>query len=264
MADHGRIDVAAMIARQCIEATLRVKVEVHDADGKQGAHDLKFRHEERDCAAEVKLLVDPKHREAEAKASQIGYTQDSSLKDSWTAYMEPGRRWNRALQQLPKLLAEIEALDTSGLTRPWRRGKLSEKLERLGVDDLLCVQPTEKHPPGYYVMSAPWGGGVPSIDHAVSAACSKLAGPEMAKIRKQLSAAEADERHAFLLYGWEYLEAIPLSRDEEFPTVPPELPEEVDAIWLTSILHESPVVAWLPEQGWIRAANLGTTWGNAG
>ncbi|MBT2383676.1 hypothetical protein [Streptomyces sp. ISL-11] len=260
MANRERIDVAALIARQCIAVTLGVDVEVHDVDGKQGAHDLAFAYDGRDCAAEVKLVVDPAQREVEAKAGKFGYRVDNRLRHSWTVYLSPGRRWNTALTQIPALLSRVEVAGDKVLAHPWRRGELSEHLDRIGVDDLVCVPPTEKHPPGYYVMPAPWGGGVPSMDEAVASACQHLASQVMRKIRKQLANAQADEKHAFLFYGWEYMEAIPFSRDDEFPRAAPQLPAGVDALWLTSTLHESAVVVWLPDRGWLRAARLG--WNN--
>jgi hypothetical protein len=78
----------------------------------------------------------------------------------------------------------------------------------------------------------------------------------MTKLRKQLGAADADERHAFLFIGWEHTEGWPLelsTTDEEMslPTTPPVLPESVDALWLASMAVRSRVIAWLPRVGWI-------------
>jgi hypothetical protein len=50
----------------------------------------------------------------------------------------------------------------------------------------------------------------------------------MSRLHRQLADAEADERHAFLLLGWEHMESVLLhSRDtRELPAAAPNLPDQ--------------------------------------
>jgi hypothetical protein len=58
------------------------------------------------------------------------------------------------------------------------------------------------------LMPESWGGLEPDID-AVPAFASELLRSDstsMTKLRRQLDEADADERHAFLFIGWEYID----------------------------------------------------------
>ncbi|MFG2095345.1 hypothetical protein [Streptomyces sp. NPDC048612] len=255
-----KTDVAAQLASRCISRTLGVPVEVNDADGQQGAHDLLLTYGGRTIAVEVKLVVDPKHRAADAKSSQLGYTLQPNLTYSWTIHLAQEKKWQRALARTPSLLVELEAHGATPRTAHhfWQRdAELLLEFGQLGIDAVFCVPPTEKHPPGYYVMPASWGGGVPEIDQAVSSACELMNSRAMIKLRRQLAAADADERHAFLIYGWEYMEAVPLSQDGALPGLAPTLPSGIDGVWLSTTASESPTIVWTSEAGWLRAARWG-------
>ncbi|WP_406487816.1 hypothetical protein [Streptomyces phaeochromogenes] len=259
MQGRQKIDAAAHIAGRCISNTLGVEVITNDADGRQGAYDLALTHEERTIAVEVKLVVDPNHRAAGTKSHQLGYTRQPGLTYMWFVHLSPDKSWKRALARIPTLLAELEGRgivpDTAHYF--WQHDfNLYIEFERLGIESLSCLPSTEKHPPGYYVMQAAWGGIVPELDHAVVSACTLMSGPDMAKLRRQLAAAETDERHAFLIYGWEYLEAIPLGHEGPLPSEPPTLPEGIDGVWLSTTGSSSATVAWLPRRGWFRAAPM--------
>ncbi|WP_416530934.1 hypothetical protein [Streptomyces coelicoflavus] len=255
-----KTDVAAQLASRCISRTLDVPVEVNDTDGRQGAHDLLLTSKGRTIAIEVKLVVDPKHRAADAKSSQLGYTLRPDLIYSWTVHLAQEKKWQRALARAPSLLVELETRGATPRTAHhfWQHDvELLLEFEQLGIDAVFCVPPTEKHPPGYYVMPASWGGGVPEIDQAVSSACELMSSRAMTKLRKQLAAANADERHAFLIYGWEYMEAVPLSQEGALPGLAPTLPPGIDGVWLSTTASDSPTIVWTSEAGWIRAARWG-------
>lgn len=100
------------------------------------------------------------------------------------------------------------------------------------------------------------GGVVPEMDQAVASACKLMSSTNMAKLRKQPAAAEASERHAFLIYGWEHMEAVPFSQVGPLPRIRPTLPNGIDGVWLSSTASSSPAVAWIPDHGWIRAAPM--------
>ncbi|MEV6513448.1 hypothetical protein AB0M61_46030 [Streptomyces sp. NPDC051642] len=260
MQGRQKIDAAAHMAGRCVSSTLGVEVLANDADGRQGAYDLALTHEERTIAVEVKLVVDPRHRAAGTKSNQLGYTRQPSLTYVWLVYLSPDKNWKRALARIPTLLAELEG---RGLLPEfahyfWQHDlNLYIEFEQLGIDSLSCVPSTEKHPPGYYVMQASWGGIVPELENVVSSACELMSSPNMSKLRQQLAEAETDERHAFLIYGWEYMEAIPLSYEGPLPSDPPKLPKGIDGVWLSTTATSSPTIAWIPERGWVRAAPMG-------
>jgi hypothetical protein len=259
MSKGQRLDVAAEVARGCVSRTLDVPVETNDTSGKQGAHDLSLSYRGRSIAIEVKLVVDPRHRAAGSKSSQLGYTRHTGLRYSWIVQLDPDVNWKPALARLPDLLPELERRGylPSSAHFMWHHDvEMYLQLHGLGFDGLSCIPPTEKHPPGFYVLQASWGGIVPEVDAAVTSACDLIKDPKMAKLRKQLSDALADERHAFLIYGWEHLEAVPFSQDGPLPEVVPDLPAGIDGVWLSSTATGSPAIAWLPDRGWIRAAAM--------
>lgn len=79
----------------------------------------------------------------------------------------------------------------------------------------------------------------------------------MNKLRHQLAAADADERHAFLILGWEMMEAqclIDKDESEALPGGDPTIPRPIDAIWITTTARGSQVLAWLPTVGWMHGA----------
>ncbi|MEV0935579.1 hypothetical protein ACIBMX_21725 [Streptomyces phaeochromogenes] len=259
MQGRQKIDAAAHLEGKCVSSTLGVEVITNDADGRQGAYDLALTHEERTIALEVKLVVDPRHRAAGTKSNQLGYIRQAGLTYTWLVYLSPDKSWKRALARIPNLLSELEERGVLPETAPyfWQHDfNLYIEFERLGIDSLSCIPSTEKHPPGYYVMQASWGGIVPELERVVASACELVSSPSMSKLRRQLAAAETDERHAFLIYGWEYMEAVPLSHEGPLPSDPPELPEGIDGVWLSTTASRSPAIAWIPRRGWIRAAPM--------
>ena len=159
----ARVDVAAELARRSIEATLSVPVAHWDEDGRQGAYDLRFVIDGRSVAVEVKRLVNQQFRRAAAAADQAGYTLDDRLTRSWHAWLEFSASWKAVRAEIPALLVELEEIDWQGRRpRETRVGRpiVHDSLARLGVVNVFSFDPTEKHPPGFYLMPSAWGGGV--------------------------------------------------------------------------------------------------------
>ena len=97
---------------------------------------------------------------------------------------------------------------------------------------------------------------MPDVRALPAFASRMIAGAEGAKLREQLGRAEADERHAVLFIGWEYMESWCLSvpRDDDQDLLPvddPQLAGPVDGVWLASTATDTRVIAWLPDRGWI-------------
>ena len=93
-------DWAAEVARKYIEATLNVPVETWDRDGRQGAHDLRYKIGDRSIAVEVKLVVDDKYRALERRISDTGYVCDNRLTRMWDVRLRWGARFNRVLREV--------------------------------------------------------------------------------------------------------------------------------------------------------------------
>lgn len=210
-------------------------------------------------AVEVKLLVDPHYRAAEAEAHKAGYVVRGELTKSWTVDLEHRASWKDARRALPELLAALEALNWTGGGDFWRlrhvAPRLRNRLIALGLDSAWPVEPTEMHPPGYYLMPAGWGGSVPDID-ALSEFCDRhLASESMSKMREQLANADTDERHGFFVVGWEHMIVSALTNtSRRLPSTAPQLVDGIDAIWVTPITTGCRVLAWLPDEGWLQAA----------
>jgi len=103
-----REDWAAELARQYIEATLNVPVETWDRNARQGAHDLRYDHEGRSAAVEVKLIVNPDYRALETRIARTGYVPDSRLTRLWDLRLKHGARVDQALRDVPELLLRLE------------------------------------------------------------------------------------------------------------------------------------------------------------
>lgn len=176
-----RKDWAAELARQYIEATLKVPVETWDRDARQGAHDLRYDHEGRSIAVEVKLVVDADYRALEKRIAKTGYMRDSRLTRMWDLRLKHRARVDQALRDVPDLLMHLEQ-------RGWQDRRLWElrksdpvtaaSLERLGVTSLWSQRPTLKHPPGFYLMPEPWGSWEQGIESLPAFVSDLLAEPQ--------------------------------------------------------------------------------------
>jgi hypothetical protein len=107
------------------------------------------------------------------------------------------------------------------------------------------MAPTEKHPPGYYLMSAPWGGFVPATSSLAEFAENRLRSENLAKLRMQLNRnlITADERHAFLIVGLTDLTHIPLTSEAD-GELPEGAPGTADLTSCSMGLVK--VLAWTP------------------
>jgi hypothetical protein len=127
--------------------------------------------------------------------------------------------------------------------------------KRCKISYVSSTESTEKHPPGFYLMPASWGSGVPATSNLPEFAENRLRSENLAKLRTQLNRnlITADERHAFLIVCLTDLMHIPLTSeaDGELPQIAPSLPDPIDAVWLVSDRANARIVAWLPRAGWL-------------
>lgn len=251
-------DPSADLAKRCISSLLGVHVEHWDVPPRQGAYDLRYERAGRTVAVEVKLLVNSDYRAAETEAAKTGYVKSSDLTSSWMVDLHHAASWKKARRALPDLLMELETLGWPGGGDFWRlRSAASElrvRLGNFGVDSAWPVEPTEMHPPGFYLMPAGWGGGVPDVDALPDFLDQQLASESMSKLRQQLAAADADEKHAFFVVGWEHMIVGAMTdASQALPAEAPDLVDGVDALWVTPMTTGSRVLAWLPDEGWRHA-----------
>lgn len=251
-------DPSASLARRCISRLLGVHVEHWDLPPRQGAYDLRYERRGRTTAVEVKLLVDADYRAAESEAMKTGYVRCRQLTQSWRVDLKHTASWKEARGVVPDILAQLEDLRWPGCGEFWRlrtvAAGLLDQIEDVGLGSAWPTEPSSLHPPGFYLMPAGWGGGVPGVD-AIPAFCDEhLRSPKMTRLRRQLARAKTDERHAFFVVGWEYLIAGALmDESSEIPGTPPSLVDGIDGVWITAMTTGSRVLAWLPDEGWRQA-----------
>lgn len=250
-------DPAARLAQRCISNLLGVDVEQWDVPPREGTYDLRYERCQRTVAVEVKSLVSPTLRAAETEAVKTGYVTSSELTMSWTLDLEHSASWKTARQEAESFLKELEELGWPGGGDFWRLRRLASatwcSAKALGVESAWPSEPTAMHPPGFYLMPRPWGGGVPGIDALPGFCDHHLASEKMSKLRQQLSGADTDERHAFFVVGWSHMIISAMSaRSESLPATAPELIDGIDGIWVTPMTTGGRVLAWLPGESWLQ------------
>jgi hypothetical protein len=252
------VEFGAAVAKLCIEHVLKIDIEPVYQRGQPGIPDLLFKYGDRKVVVEVKRSIDPAYASFSDASSSRGYTRDPRLTKCWMVWLEWQGNIKRAGADLVNLFLDLESL------RVWRVNRdtlcnvdagLYASAKRMKVRSVASVNPMIKHPPGFYVVAAAWGGFPPSTALLGEFAETWLRGNKAAHLREQLSRDEipADERHAFLVVCSTDLAHIPLTSDAdgELPNVTPLLPEPIDAVWLVSDQHDARIVAWLPQTGWL-------------
>jgi hypothetical protein len=255
-------DYFAELAAQYIGATLGVQVEPWDRDGRQGVHDLRYEHQGRSVAVEVKCVLDGDFRQMQGRIDRQAYQPDERFSRLWIVSVRHGARITDVRRELPDLLVFLDEIGWDGRLWQLRREHpvVAARFQALGVLAVAHLPATEMHPPGYLLLLESWERwGEDDIEMPVSFASAYLAGDsrEVIRLRRHLRQAQAEERHAFLFIGHEHTEGWPLMTAPgegdkmALPTTPPTLPEPIDGLWLTGWSSFSRVIAWLPHAGWI-------------
>jgi hypothetical protein len=251
-------DWMADLAADYIRATLGVEPEPWDIGGRMGAHDLLYKHDDRRVAVEAKAIVDQDLRQMDAAIGSAGYVPAAQLSRLWVVYLSAGAHVGRARSGLPRLLAQLESRGWESLPPPWsvQPEELAEQVSQLEIVSAYSQPATTEHPPGFAMLPEQvwtWEEQTPDLATFVSGVLNDPNSDPMQTLRRQLrDAVNVDERHAFLLVGWEHPAVWPLmSAGGDLPTEQPQLPEPVDGVWLATFSAETRVVAWLPRRGWI-------------
>ena len=226
-------------------------------------YDLRYGYQGRVVAVEARSVVDYDVRLMGARIARAPYVASQRLGRLWVVDLRHGADVRLARDGLPDVLEQLE-------TRGWhdrhayrlaRWAGLGDELDRLAVTGLWSQPPTVRHPPGFVLHPEPWGAWEGAISD-LSAFVSNLLADETSQLvqdmRRQLNAdGDVDERHAFLVIGWEHVEGWPLMWHDrrDLPSDSPRLPTPIDGVWLASFSAGTRVVAWLPRVGWIEGRN---------
>lgn len=156
-------DADEELARLFLTSVLRVPVTVHDRRSGHSTYDLEICYPGgRRGAAEVVSTRTQEHAAQLAAVCRAGYAADRRLTHSWIARVPPGTRVSRVRPVLPEFLKELEQNGITDLSsyRDYGPG-MRERLRRLHVSSCLAYEPTDEHPPGFYVYpeaTACWVG----------------------------------------------------------------------------------------------------------
>lgn len=263
----GANDWTADLAAEYITATLGVGVKRWDQCGRQGAHDLRYEQAGRSVAVEVKEVVDEDLRQMDRAIEEAGYVVDSLLTRLWVVHLRHGAHIGRARAGLPALLAQLEQRGwTDRLAwRQARSGGLGDLLDELRINGLWSQEPTPQHPGGFALLPEPqwqWNAQIPMLTAFIGDLLADTDSTLVQNLCRQLGAATTDERHAFLILGWEHPVAWPLMmRGGDLPVDPPHLPPPIDGVWISTLSTDTKVLAWLPQVGWIEGRTAGYTAG---
>jgi hypothetical protein len=245
-----------------MEAHLGVPVVQHDDGSRPSMYDLRVEYGDgRTAAAEVTCELDPSVRElGKLLTARPGVWTVPGLRGGWLVGLLPSARAKRLFAELPGLLVSLEAAGVRGLDLMFDQDTDDPHVHaahRLGVVGLE-QHPTD-HPGSVYpmiLMTGSRGGGL--LVHAADATAEWI-GPyiaeERADVLAKLARSDASERHAFVVIAGlsepSFAVFDPLVRmDVELPSCPPDLPDEVTHVWVTTTWEGGRGLAWSPSDGW--------------
>jgi len=244
-------DADEELARLFLTSVLCVPVTVRDRRSGRSTYDLEICYPGgRRDAAEVVSTRTQEHAAQLAAVSRAGYTVDRRLTQSWIARVPSGTRIGRVRPVLPEFLNELEQNGITDLSsyRDYGPG-MRERLHRLHVSSCLAYEPTDEHPPGFYVYpeaTACWvgdGEGIPRF-------CEEfLRHPAQSDVLAKLATAGTSERHAVIIATSDQFglhTAVDMGRT---PSQPPDLDERVDWLWVITSQAPPALGCYWPPQG---------------
>jgi hypothetical protein len=235
---HGDEALASAVMR----AALGVTVATHDDQSRPGMFDLILTYPDgRRAAAEVVSTRDQALMELEAAIAKRGYVPTPELTRMWYILVDPGARLRSVARALPRHLADLERAGIHRLRGPHHlRDPWPPELRSLGVVSCWSRLPTERHPPGFYVMPFPRGAWQSSGDDLVQACVGFL--DTLRDVPAKLLASGLSERHAVVVVTIDWLGFWASIADGVWPTTAPALPDGVDCLWMI-VLRSAPVRA---------------------
>ncbi|MGE3445896.1 MAG: hypothetical protein AB7L13_24935 [Acidimicrobiia bacterium] len=191
--------------------------------------------------------MNPKFQAQLSLASRLDWTFPS-LRSSWIVWVKEGAD---GLKQLHRNIATIlsqlndigvERYDRTDATVP---SELREQLDRLGIRGAVKAPDLE----GPIVLLMPASR---SIGYGTSAPVGVVAdhASKMDNRRKLGLAEAADERHLFVWVMSEMFEITAAMTEPHLPSATPDLPPEIDVVWLATGF-EPPTSTWRCDRsGW--------------
>ena len=243
-------DADEELACLVLGTVLGVPVERVDKEPLQGHHDLEIYYPDgRIDAGEVVSVRDPQWMRLIHSLSCRSYTECANLTRLWFVLVKPAASLKDL--EIPSLLRELEA---EGIDRISDLGYASMQLmlRKLGIENCSSSAPTERHPPGFYVMPKVLTAFVGDGDGAVQF-CERLLATDLGRSKvDKLRRAEATERHLVIILTPHQLGPHTAIHTGEMPTQPPDLPYGVDWLWLiaaewsagTRVIYLSPAGQW--------------------
>jgi hypothetical protein len=185
---------------------------------------------------------------------RAGYTVDRRLTHSWIARVPPETMISRVRPVLPEFLKELEQNGITDLSNYRDHGPgLRERLRRLHVSSCLAYEPTDGHPPGFYVYpeaTACWVGDGEEIPRFCEEFfCDPAQSDVVAKL-----AAGTDERHAVVIATSDQFGLHTAVDVGPTPSQPPHLDASADWLWV--IASQAPPIRgcyWARQRGWTTA-----------
>jgi hypothetical protein len=255
---QGTKDGDELYATAVLAAALGAVVTPHDDGSRQSMFDLVITYPGgRKACAEV---VSTRNRQTMAQAhavNKLGYTKHQDLTRMWMVRFVEGARLKVILPDLPGLLAQFEQdrIDNVGYGDD---EAVVAQLRALQLSSVWSYEPTEKHPPGFYLYPAATGAWVGDGDSIVRECDAFLtATPDVAS---KLALSGMTERHAVVLVTVDWLGPLSAIESGAMPKIAPILPDGVDCLWLVALEGSSNRAIYWMEGTWreflLSAANL--------
>jgi hypothetical protein len=241
------------LAAGVLASVLGVRVRIHDDGSMPSMYDLDVIYP--DGRVAVAEVVSARNEQAESQmfsAHRRGHVRSSSMTMLWWVQVTGVANLKRIQGDVERFLVELEKRGARKADRDvWGSGDW-QRLNELDIDACWAIEPTERHPPGFYLWPMSRGGSPGDGERMLR----KLREfwPTVEDVPSKLRASGAFERHAVVMVPAERFDWLLSIEEAEVPQAPPELPDGVDRIWMIT-LKAPPVQAvyWSGEGGWQRA-----------
>lgn len=240
-------------ARYVVSQSLGVEVVRNDFGTNDKQVDALIRLPEGDAALEIFSVHDDAFASQWNALERYGHDLVVPVLDhAWSARLTHTANVKRVREQLPELLAVLEAV----LLMKRRRQPLPDEFKKLGITDLF---PVDHRPRGHVSLhSEGWTSGPSSAGGLGEWAVMQL--DTARDVVEKLSAHPAEQKHAFIwtTIGTEFgvQDKLEAREGQRLPTMAPRLPEGVTHLWVVGSQTSQGGVAWFPDRGWWRAWDL--------
>jgi hypothetical protein len=237
------------LGARLLQVALGAEVDPHDDGSRPSMYDLAVRYPDGRLAAAEVVSTRDRHAMMQLDAARArGYTHDARLTRSWRVILEERAKLKRVALGIVPLLLRLEA---DGIDSVGRGGWLPyrEDLSAARIESCWSFEPTDMHPPGYYLWPPPKGAFVGDGEHIVRECDQFLA--TVPDVPARLVASRLPERHAVVVVTVDRFDLFVALESGALPTTPPTLPDGVDCLWLLTFKSPPmPAVYWLGDGIW--------------